>query len=55
VGVSKWVEQRIKEAQVIQLATGLDKKTAYERAKKRATRDWRGFSYDPKTGIAKLI
>lgn len=34
---------------------GLDRDEALRRAKKRAGRhDWRGFTYDPKTGWASL-
>jgi hypothetical protein len=41
--------------QVFRIAKHLTREEAYRRAKKRATRDFRGFHYDPKTGIAKLI
>lgn len=41
--------------QRFKLAKGLSKDEAYARARKRATRDFRGFTYDPKTGIAQLI
>jgi hypothetical protein len=41
--------------QTIQLAKHLDPKEARRRASNRATRDWRGFKYDPQTGVATLI
>lgn len=41
--------------QVFQLPKGLSKEKAFALAKKKAKRDFRGFSYDPETGVAKLI
>lgn len=41
--------------QTFQLVKGLSKEKAFATAKARATRDFRGFKYDPKTGKATLI
>ncbi len=41
--------------QSFKLEKGLDPKEAFRRAKNRATRDFRGFNYNSKTGLAKLI
>lgn len=49
------IPRRRRGPQVFRLAKGLSKETAFARAKKKATRDFRGFTYDPKTGVAKLI
>lgn len=37
------------------LAKGLTRPEAFRRAKNRATRDFRGFAYDPDTGKTELI
>jgi len=50
------VKRRAKfRPQVFKIAKGLTRDEAYRRTKKRATRDFRGFSYDAKTGRAVLI
>ena len=41
--------------QVLQLKKGLTKQEAFKVAAKKAKRDWRGITYDPKTGVAKCI
>lgn len=41
-------------AQRMTLPKGLTPKAAYRAASARAVRDFRGFSYDPKTGRAVL-
>lgn len=41
--------------QEVKLEKGLDYDEAYRRAQNRATRDWRSFTYDPKTGIGILL
>lgn len=41
--------------QVFMLAKGLTNEEAYRQAKRKAKHDFRGFSYNPKTGRAALI
>jgi hypothetical protein len=41
--------------QIFQLAKNLTRQEAFIIAKKKATKDFRGFNYNPKTGIARLI
>ncbi len=41
--------------QLFKLAKNLTQQAAFERAKKKAVRDFRGFNYNPKTGKAELI
>ncbi len=41
--------------QKFRIAKNLTREEAFRRAKNRATRDFRGFSYDPKTGNVVLI
>ena len=41
--------------QVFFIKKGLSRDAAYVIVKKKATRDYRGFTYNPDTGEAKLI
>jgi hypothetical protein len=52
---SRRTSRRGIRSQTIQLAKHLDPKEARRRASNRATRDWRGFKYNPRTGVATLI
>lgn len=49
------MKRRRLKKQGFQLAKGLSKSEAFSRARKQATRDFRGFNYNPKTGRANLI
>lgn len=43
------------EPQIFQLAKNLTRKEAYKIVKLKAKKDFRGFNYNPDTGIARLI
>ena len=41
-------------SQTVQLAPGLSRQAAYRAASKKAVRDFRGMTYNPRTGRAVL-
>ena len=47
--------KRKKGPQVFKIGKNYTREKAFSVARKRATRDFRGFTYNPKTGRAELI